>query len=485
MAAAAQQPVSAQVVGNAFVQQYYHILHHSPALVHKFYQNPSKLGRPEEDGSMSITTTMDAINEKILSLNYGELKAEIKSVDAQESFNAGVTVLVTGYLTEKDNSIRNFTQSFFLAPQEKGYYVLNDMFRYIENANLDAANEVLVNEVVHVDAPVTPEEAEPSPLQESVISEQTTVLAEEVNGEDADKPSDNGDILIVEEEVPVAEVVEEVQDKVQMVVESDTKVEEAPKKSYASIVMDMKESGVVFSSPAPPMRKSPPKSQVQQVNPTLPAASGGEVLVSGSDAVENGNNQEGEGDGYSIYIKGLPLNATPAQLEDEFKKFGPIKSGGIQVRSNRQQGVCFGFVKYEVESAVQKAMEASPITIGGRQAVIEEKRSTNSRVNRGRFAGGRGPGGFRNDGMRGRGNYGGGGGRGGYGSRGDFGGRAEFGNRGNNRGGGMSGGRGGGSDGGYQRSDSMGSNSVRYNRSGMMAVNGTTKNMPPRVPATA
>lgn len=79
-------------------------------------------------------------------------------MDAQESFNAGVTVLVTGYLTGKDNSIRNFTQSFFLAPQEKGYYVLNDMFRYIENANIDAANEVLVNGVVHVDAPITAEE---------------------------------------------------------------------------------------------------------------------------------------------------------------------------------------------------------------------------------------------------------------------------------------------------------------------------------------
>lgn len=57
----------------------------------------------------------------------------------------------------------------------------------------------------------------------------------------------------------------------------------------------MKESGVVFSSPAPPVRKSPLKSQVQQVNPTLPAAPGAEVPVSSSDAVENGNNQEGEG----------------------------------------------------------------------------------------------------------------------------------------------------------------------------------------------
>ena len=46
-------------VGNAFVQQYYHILHQSPGLVHKFYHDSSKIGRPEEDGTMRVTTTMD------------------------------------------------------------------------------------------------------------------------------------------------------------------------------------------------------------------------------------------------------------------------------------------------------------------------------------------------------------------------------------------------------------------------------------------
>ena len=40
-------------------------------------------------------------------------------------------------------------------------------------------------------------------------------------------------------------------------------------------------------------------------------------------------------DGYSIYIRGLPMNATSALLEDEFKQFGPIKIDGIQVRSNK------------------------------------------------------------------------------------------------------------------------------------------------------
>ncbi|MFS7989274.1 putative Ras GTPase-activating protein-binding protein [Helianthus anomalus] len=59
-------------------------------------------------------TGMHAINAKILSLNYGDFKAEIKSVDAQESLNGGVSVLVTGYMTGMDNIQQQFTQSFFL-----------------------------------------------------------------------------------------------------------------------------------------------------------------------------------------------------------------------------------------------------------------------------------------------------------------------------------------------------------------------------------
>lgn len=40
-------------------------------------------------------------------------------------------------------------------------------------------------------------------------------------------------------------------------------------------------------------------------------------------------------DGYSIYLKGLPMNATEALLDEVFNKFGTIKNDGIQVRSNR------------------------------------------------------------------------------------------------------------------------------------------------------
>jgi hypothetical protein len=73
------------------------------------------------------------INEKILSMGYKDYKAEIKTADAQKSYKDGVNVLVTGCLTGKDNLRRKFAQSFFLAPQDNGYFVLTDVFRYVED----------------------------------------------------------------------------------------------------------------------------------------------------------------------------------------------------------------------------------------------------------------------------------------------------------------------------------------------------------------
>jgi hypothetical protein len=53
--------VRAAQVGNAFVNQYYNILHQSPELVHRFYQDASRLGRPAGAGAdgMDTVTTMD------------------------------------------------------------------------------------------------------------------------------------------------------------------------------------------------------------------------------------------------------------------------------------------------------------------------------------------------------------------------------------------------------------------------------------------
>ena len=83
------------------------------------------------------------INTLICSLDYKNYKAEIRTADAQDSFKDGVVVLVNGCLTGRDNLKSKFAQTFFLAPHEKGYFVLNDVFRYGEDNKIDTISEVL------------------------------------------------------------------------------------------------------------------------------------------------------------------------------------------------------------------------------------------------------------------------------------------------------------------------------------------------------
>ncbi|KAJ6842509.1 ras GTPase-activating protein-binding protein 1-like [Iris pallida] len=369
---------SAQLVGNAFVQQFYHVLHQSPSLVYRFYQENSTLGRPDPDGTMNSVSTMDAINQKILAMDYSEFKAEIKTVDSQDSLNGGVIVLVTGYLTGKDDVKRDFTQSFFLAPQDKGYFVLNDMFRYTEKGDHQQRNLDLTN---GTDVPLSSEH-DSLPVEQVVERTSAPIMEEEVNEEEVYNPSDNEEVsAVVEEEVPLEEVINEVPSGIEEVAAVPVQVtavqEEAPKKSYASIVKVMKENPAPLAVPKPAARPAPPQQEQHSV--PAPGLAPPPEVPAASSIVSESSIQEAEADGYSIYIKGLPLNATAAQLEEEFKKFGPIKPGGIQVRSHKLQGFCFGFVEFEVPSAVHCAIEASPVTIGGRQASVEEKRTTGSR----------------------------------------------------------------------------------------------------------
>ncbi|XP_010550898.1 PREDICTED: ras GTPase-activating protein-binding protein 2-like isoform X2 [Tarenaya hassleriana] len=479
---AQQVPVATctpDIVGNAFVHQYYHILHQSPEHVHRFYQDISKLGRPEENGIMSITSTLQGIDKKILSLAYGVIGAEITSVDTQESYSGGVLVLVTGYLTGKDNVRRKFTQTFFLAPQENGYFVLNDMFRYVDEAPISLGNQIPANDIQAASNPypdpsvvrdIQDNHVQEKDLGGNLAVEQQDVLSNGIdNGPEVFNPSEVGHASTVED-VPEPEIVHEVPNDLQKAVEPDSRTEDAPKRSYASIVKVMKENAAPISPSGPPT-KVEPKKQEQQATPAPPP----QAPLSGkpdpvANAAANGNDQDV--DGPSIYVKGLPLDATPALLENEFKRFGVIRDNGIQVRS--QKGFCFGFVEFESANSVQSAIEASPIMLNGHSVVVEEKRSTSRGNGRGRQSNGAG------SGARSRGSYGGGGR--GYGRGSDFNRRSEYGSRGNNRGGYGDNSKRGGND-GFQRGNSGGGRTRRGG--GLDNVNGVTKSVAPRVTAAA
>ncbi|XP_028059153.1 putative G3BP-like protein isoform X1 [Camellia sinensis] len=403
---------SAQVVGNAFVEQYYHILHESPELVYKFYQDSSVLSRPNSNGVMTSVTTMQAINDRILSLDYGNYKAEIRTADAQESYKEGVIVLVTGYLTGKDNVRRKFTQTFFLAPQEKGYFVLNDVFRFVEESESLEVNSMSVNGI-NDNTLVPPLPSDPEPIRgpdHSVLEPAVTFEAEDINnGAEVCDPSDHEEESVIEGEVIDEPPTHSSEIEANTVVNSDTSAAQEGKKSYAAMVKVTKvtKAFTPVYVPTSSIRVAPANADQQSVGPAKPAPEL-EASAPVSDIAPESTTAHEEVEGHSIYIRNLPLNATVAQLEEEFIKFGRIKHGGIQVRSNKQQGFCFGFVEFESLDSMQAAIQASPLTIRGHQAVVEEKRTT-TRVGssgRGRYTSGRG--GFRNDSFRSRGNYGGG-----------------------------------------------------------------------------
>ncbi|KVI02587.1 Nuclear transport factor 2, partial [Cynara cardunculus var. scolymus] len=354
---------SVQVVGNAFVEQYYHILHHSPNMVHKFYQDASFISRPDEDGTMITVTTMKGINDKICSLDYTAYKAEIKTADAQESYKDGVIVLVTGSLTRKeDDQRRKFIQSFFLAPQDKGYFVLNDVFRYVDESKPMEDNYVVVEGIddkqtppLIADPPRTIDS--PSPDLASVHKEETQNVEEEAQ----DVTENEG--LLANENNSVEPEPYPSENNMSSVAESISSiaVEDAPKMSYASILSSQTKKGGPGPTKVyvPTLRTAPAKTEnisvatvAQGPPPEVPAP-----IASSSISSPDSSNVHNEGDGHSIYIRNLPLNATVSQLEMEFKKFGPIKQGGIQVRSNKQLGFCFGFVEFQDFSSMQNAIQ--------------------------------------------------------------------------------------------------------------------------------
>ncbi|KAL1558970.1 nuclear transport factor 2-like isoform X1 [Salvia divinorum] len=403
------QAPSAQVIGNAFVEQYYHILHHSPELVYRFYQDTSMLSRPDLNGLMTTVTTMNRINHEICNLDYKNYKAEIKSADAQNSFKEGVIVLVTGCLTGKDNMRRKFAQTFFLAPQDKGYYVLNDVFRYVEETTSDGILEVATVADFTPSSTLT-QDPEPAqvidpPKEENITYGAGIKTAEEKENDQVIEEraaSHPREILVAAESSSNENYASLAEEPI-----NSASLEDAPKKSYASIVSAQTKKGPTKVYVPTTARVASTKTEKQSI---IPVAEASVSEASENCATVNApeiDDAQDEVEGHSIYIRNLPLNVTVAQLEAEFAKFGPIKQNGVQVRSKELQGFCFGFVEFQEFSSMQSAIKASPITIGDHQATVEIKRTT-TRVGsgRGRFSTSRG--GFRNENLRGRGNFSGG-----------------------------------------------------------------------------
>ena len=72
-----------------------------------------------------------------MSLGFEDCKVFVSTVDSQSSAENGIVVQVVGELSNKGGPWRKFAQTFFLAEQPNGYFVSNDIFRYIKEESDD------------------------------------------------------------------------------------------------------------------------------------------------------------------------------------------------------------------------------------------------------------------------------------------------------------------------------------------------------------
>ncbi|XP_031251310.1 nuclear transport factor 2-like isoform X1 [Pistacia vera] len=414
-------PVTAAQVGTYFVGQYYQVLQQQPDYVHQFYSDASTMLRIDGN-SRETATDMMQIHQFIMSLNFTGI--EVKTAHSLESWNGGVLVMVSGSVQVKDfNGRRKFMQTFFLAPQEKGFFVLNDIFHFIEEepihhhpaiflaqSNLDSklnasatipepVSNYLMGGEIQAREYVAPVDVKENGLVDSYgfqeqrlqqFAESENILednsAEEFNG------SLQNTVNAVQDHLPAS------------VASVEEPIGETQKHTYASILRIAKGQSAPSVASQPTVNKNvPPSSDWNHIpEPTVQQVTvlSNAYEKSGVDTVEV-SAVEDEEEIKSVYVRNLPPNVSESEIAEEFRKFGELSSEGVVIRSRKDVGVCYAFVEFEDISGVHNAVKMGSAQVAGRQVYIEERRPNSNIPSRGGRRG-RGRGSYSTDAARGR-----------------------------------------------------------------------------------
>lgn len=412
-------PVTAAQVGTYFVGQYYQVLQQQPDFVHQFYSDGSTMLRI--DGNTRETAaTMLHIHSLVMSLRYTGI--EIKTAHSLESWNGGVLVMVSGSVQIKDFSgKRKFVQTFFLAPQEKGFFVLNDIFHFIDDeplchhpavllaqSNLDSklnaptsisdpVSNYLLSGEIQAREFVAPAEVKENGLVDnySFAEQRLQQVAESEHILENNAAEESNGLL--------QNTVNVVQDHLPPAVEEP--VGEPQKHTYASILRVAKGQTTQAVTSQPSANKNAPLSS--EWDHASPATTQQSIMSPNTferpvaEIAEEAPIIEDEDEIKSVYVRNLPPTVSASEIEEEFKNFGRLSDEGVVIRSRKDVGVCYAFVEFEDMTGVQNAIKAGSVQIAGRQIYIEERRPNSNIPSRGARRG-RGRGSYQTEGPRAR-----------------------------------------------------------------------------------
>ncbi|KAM0716166.1 hypothetical protein Q7P37_008680 [Cladosporium fusiforme] len=175
--ASTQPEIPKDEVGWYFVEQYYTTLSRTPEKLYLYYNKRSQFVSGNETDKVQVCVGQRAINDRIKELDFQDCKVRITNVDSQAS-DVNIVIQVIGEISNRSQPHRKFTQTFVLAQQTNGYFVLNDIFRYmieeeeevaaaVESAKAEEVQQEPAAESGFQEPPPTVEDSEPKTLTSS------------------------------------------------------------------------------------------------------------------------------------------------------------------------------------------------------------------------------------------------------------------------------------------------------------------------------
>ncbi|KAK6820396.1 hypothetical protein RU639_007339 [Aspergillus parasiticus] len=455
--------ISKDEVGWYFVEQYYTNMSRSPDKLHLFYSRRSQLVFGTEAESVPVAVGQKAINEKIKQLDFQDCKVRVLNVDSQASFD-NILISVIGEISNKSEPSRKFIQTFVLAEQPNGYYVLNDIFRYLVDEEdivneeptpaataASAASAEPAEPAVEpaADEPTQPE-TESAPTAESQVADEVTVAKVDEKLEQAEEKADEE-----QPEEPAtqangteAQRSEDVQEPVALAESEASKTEKpatpeptpasttqkenvapakepavparAVPKTWANIASKSGATApVVPAIPVAPAKPAPASSSAQSVPAPVAAAATPTLATDSTPSQPPSNDGSGwqtaghdhkktqprasDDQNVMAYIKNVTDKVDATLLKQTLSRFGKLKHFDVSRQKN-----C-AFVEFADPAGYAAAVAANPHQIGTEQISVEERRSrTSAYGGNANYGAGRGGSG------RGRGDRAGSQGRGGF-----------------------------------------------------------------------
>ncbi|KAI9283066.1 hypothetical protein BC943DRAFT_105716 [Umbelopsis sp. AD052] len=402
----AQSSVTPQEIGMMFVHEYYNFLHDDPQKLHLFYnKNSSYLHGEEGDLNVKLVSGNQHIRKAITDLNLNNCMVMVSSVDSQSSANNGIIVQVLGEMSNQGTEARKFAQTFFLAEQPKGYYVLNDIFRFLRE-DIDYEEGFTEEEV----APAAVEEKAAEPEQPAVSSDDAQTAAVEATQVAEAKPEEESAVVPEVKETPAVAKTEETKEKpVEQAAngvasegsaKEQQQQQQRPKKSKADgDKQKQKQHASAAKSNAPKTWANLAANDSEKWGTQVAEAKGPVASVpvnppkqSPQPQQQQLQNKPTKTENISIFVKNVQQTMTEEQLKEAFGKFGAIKTLTVVHPKN-----C-AFLDFNNAESAHKALSQQKITIGSAIVLAEERRPQGGRGAQfeGRRQNGEGRGGFEN-----------------------------------------------------------------------------------------